>query len=141
MGVIDNFGQALSALDQVAGGQLAFENAVLKMIAIGFHRFEDFAKPFVIGDVITNDVGRSHSLKLVRAEARSKKKKKPTRLSKSKQCSTALRAVVCTMIATARSAVLHWCRSTLVPFYTGAVLHCLSFHFMFSEIHSRSVEV
>jgi hypothetical protein len=53
------------------------------MIAISFHRFEDFAKPLVVGDVITNDVGRSHALKLVRAGARSKKKKKPTRLSKS----------------------------------------------------------
>ena len=74
MGVVDDIGQALSALDQIAGGQLAFENAVLKMIAIGFHRFEDFAKPFAVGDVITNDVGRSHTLKLVRAGTRSKKK-------------------------------------------------------------------
>ena len=54
--MIDDFGQSLPALDQVALGQLTLEDAVLKMVTIGLHDFEDFAETFIVGNVVTNNV-------------------------------------------------------------------------------------
>lgn len=61
MCIIDDFGKALSALDQVSWSELAFKDAVLKMIAEGLHGLEHFSKTFVICDVVANDVGRTHT--------------------------------------------------------------------------------
>jgi len=96
---VNDLGQALPTLNHVASRKLTFKDTVLKMVAVGLHSFEDFSEAFVIGDVIANDVGRTHTkdpvgvkeiasrtLTLVRRPSSFKlesKKKKPTRLSKS----------------------------------------------------------
>ena len=47
-------------LSQLALCELAFEHAVLQMIAPISHRLIDFAKPFRVTDIVGNDVGVSH---------------------------------------------------------------------------------
>jgi len=72
--MIDDFGQTLSALNEIARRELAFENAILKMITESLHCFEDLSKTFVIGDIVANDVSRSHILTIVSFLATCKKK-------------------------------------------------------------------
>lgn len=56
MSVIDSVSQSLTTLNQIAWRKLALKNAVLKMIAKRLHDFEDFAKSFAVGDIVTNNV-------------------------------------------------------------------------------------
>ena len=62
MSVIDGVGQSLATLYQVAWRKLAFKDAVLKMIAKSLHYFEDFAKSFVVRDVIGHNKRSTHSI-------------------------------------------------------------------------------
>ena len=58
--VIDDAGEFGAAADDVAGGELAFEDGVLEVVAVAAHGFEDFAEALVVGDVVADEVGLSH---------------------------------------------------------------------------------
>ncbi len=67
--VMDDAGEFGAAANEVAGGELAFEDGVLEVVAEAAHRFEDFAEAFVVGDVVADEVGLAHLVTL--AEMRS----------------------------------------------------------------------
>lgn len=59
--VIDDAGKFGAAPNQIARSELALEYGVLQMIAVPAHGLEDFAQTLVVGDVVTNQIGLSHS--------------------------------------------------------------------------------
>ena len=58
--VLDEVGEEGAAADEVGGGELAFEDGELEVVAEGAHGFEDLAEAFVVGDVVTDQVGLAH---------------------------------------------------------------------------------
>lgn len=60
--VFDDAGKLRAAPDQVARSELALEHGVLQMIAVTPHSLKDLAKPLVVADVVTNQIGLAHSI-------------------------------------------------------------------------------
>ena len=48
--VVDNASQFGAAPDEVTGGELAFEDRVLQVVAVTAHGLEDFTEAFVVAD-------------------------------------------------------------------------------------------
>lgn len=60
--VMDDATEFRTQSHHILSGQLAFEYGELKMVAIAAHNFEDLAKPFVVGDVVADQVGFANAL-------------------------------------------------------------------------------
>jgi hypothetical protein len=60
--VFDDAGEFRAAPNKVARSELALEYGVLQMIAVPPHGLEDLAKPLIIADVVTNEIGLPHTL-------------------------------------------------------------------------------
>jgi len=60
--VMDDVVQLAAALNQLAFTELAFEHAVLQVIAPVPHRLIDFAKPLIVTNVIGNDIRMPHAV-------------------------------------------------------------------------------
>jgi hypothetical protein len=58
--VVNDPRQRRPAADQIARGELALEYGVLQMVAIAAHGLEDFAKPLIVGNVVTDQIGLPH---------------------------------------------------------------------------------
>jgi hypothetical protein len=54
--VVDDGGEFGAAPDEVNGGELAFKDGELQMISIAAHRAKYLTQPFVVGDVVTDQV-------------------------------------------------------------------------------------
>jgi hypothetical protein len=61
-GVVDDAGEFDAAADEVGGGELAFEDGVLEVVAETAHEFEDFAEAAVVGDVVADEIGLAHGV-------------------------------------------------------------------------------
>lgn len=59
-GMVDDCRKFRQALRKVCRRQLALENGVLQVVAIVAHNLNHLAKPLVIADVVTNEIGLSH---------------------------------------------------------------------------------
>jgi hypothetical protein len=59
--VVDDRCQCSPAPSEVGGGQLALKDGELQMVAEPTHRLENLAQAFIIADIVTNQVGESHS--------------------------------------------------------------------------------
>src|SRR5262249_10791300 len=60
--VVDDRDEVAPASRQVRGGQLAFEDGVLQVVAIVAHGLEDFAQALVVADVVADKVTCTHPL-------------------------------------------------------------------------------
>lgn len=58
--VVDGFGEFGAEAGEVGGGELAFEDGVLEVVAPGAHDFEDASEAFVVGNVVADEVGVAH---------------------------------------------------------------------------------
>lgn len=57
---VDDVFQLLFQPQQIDRIELAFEDRVLEMVAPISHRFEDFAKPFIVADVVGDQIDVAH---------------------------------------------------------------------------------
>ncbi len=57
---VDDFGKMPFQCHFFTGGQVAFKDGILEVISKILARFENVAQPFVIGDIVGDDVGVSH---------------------------------------------------------------------------------
>ena len=79
--VVVNGGREFCAeADQVRGGELAFEDGVLEVIAVASHDFEHLAEAFVVGDVVADEVGFAHWLIIDSCEFTAFPRSRPIRL-------------------------------------------------------------
>ena len=62
--VVDDAGEFGAAADEVAGGELAFEDGVLEVVAVTAHGLEDLAEAVVVADVVADEVGLAHLMKV-----------------------------------------------------------------------------
>jgi hypothetical protein len=62
--VVDDAGKFGAAANNIACRELALEDGVLKMVAEATHEFEDFAQAAVVGDVVADEVGLAHLMKV-----------------------------------------------------------------------------
>ena len=60
--VIDDGSKFFTKGEQFGRAELAFEDAVLKMVATSANRFENFLKPFVVANVLADQIGRPHGM-------------------------------------------------------------------------------
>jgi hypothetical protein len=64
MSVIDDGSKFFTKGKQFGWAELAFEDAVLKMIATSANRLKDFLKPFIVANVVADQISRSHGVNL-----------------------------------------------------------------------------
>jgi hypothetical protein len=62
--VVDDPGKFDTAPNKIAGRELALEHGILQMIAVPAHGLEDLAKALVVADVVADEVGLAHLMKV-----------------------------------------------------------------------------
>jgi hypothetical protein len=62
--VVDDAGKFRAAPNQVGRSELALEYGVLQMIAVTAHGLENLAKALVVADVVADEVGLAHLMKV-----------------------------------------------------------------------------
>ena len=58
--MVDDEGEFGAAANEVAAGELAFEDGILEVIAVAAHSFEDLAEAFFIAYVVTDQIRLPH---------------------------------------------------------------------------------
>lgn len=59
---MNDAGQFGAQQQEVGLTELAFEHRVLYVVSVTSHYFEDLAQPFVVRDIVTDQVGSSHKI-------------------------------------------------------------------------------
>jgi hypothetical protein len=62
--VVDDAGKFRAAPNQITLGELALEYGVLQMIAVTVHSRENLTKALVVADVVADEVGLAHLMKV-----------------------------------------------------------------------------
>lgn len=60
--MIDDRIQFRAATYEIGRRQLALENGELKVIAVAAHFFEYASQPFVVGNIVANQIARTHTI-------------------------------------------------------------------------------